>query len=65
MQQNGLFSFLFKRKLGNFLPSQTKIGYFHKARLSTLWPNKNASISFGIIFHKVINKNEKLFHSNN
>ena len=25
----------------------------------TPWPNKNASILFGIIFQKLINKNEK------
>ena len=31
----------------------------------TPWPNKNASILFGIIFQKLINKNEKLFHNNN
>ena len=31
----------------------------------TPWPNKNASILFGIIFQKIINKNEKLFHDNN
>ena len=34
MQQNGLFSFLYKQKWGNFLPSQTTIGYFYKAGLS-------------------------------
>ena len=27
----------------------------------TPWPNKNASILFGIIFQKLINKNKKLF----
>ena len=31
----------------------------------TAWPNKNAIILFGIIFQKIINKNEKLFRSNN
>ena len=31
----------------------------------TPWPNKNASILFGIIFQKLITKNEKLFHDNN
>ena len=31
----------------------------------TLWPNKNASILFGIIFQKLSNKNEKLFYKNN
>ena len=31
----------------------------------TAWPNRNASILFGIIFQKLINKNEKLFHNNN
>ena len=31
----------------------------------TPWPNKNASILFGIIFQELINKNEKLFHNNN
>ena len=31
----------------------------------TPWPNKNASILFGIIFQKLINKNEKSFQNNN
>ena len=31
----------------------------------TPWPNKNASIMFEIIFQKLMNKNEKLFHNNN
>ena len=31
----------------------------------TPWPNKNASILFGIIFQKLINENEKLFRDNN
>ena len=30
----------------------------------TPWPNKNASILFGIIFQKLIYKYEKLFHNN-
>ena len=31
----------------------------------TPWPNKNASILLGIIFLKLINKNENVFHNNN
>ena len=31
----------------------------------TPWPNKNASILFGIILQKLINRNEKSFHNNN
>ena len=31
---------------------------------TTPWPNKNTSILFGILFHKQINQNEKLFHIN-
>ena len=31
----------------------------------TPWPNKNASILFGIIFQKLIDKIEKLFDDNN
>ena len=31
----------------------------------TLWPNKNASSLFGIMFQKPIHKNEKLFYNNN
>ena len=27
-------------------------------------PIKNASILFGILFQKLVNKNEKLFHNN-
>ena len=30
----------------------------------TPWPNKNASILFGIIFQNLIHKNEKSFHNN-
>ena len=33
--------------------------------LCTPWPNKNASILFGIIFQKPINKNWKLFQNKN
>ena len=36
-----------------------------KQILSTAWPNKNASILFGIIFQKLIHENENLFHNNN
>ena len=32
---------------------------------TTPWPNKNASILFGIIFQKLISKNEQLFHNKN
>ena len=35
------------------------------ALLHTTWPNKDASIFLGIIFHKLISKNEKLFHNKN
>ena len=38
---------------------------FGKFEDYTPWPNKNASILFGTIFQKLINKNEKLFHDNN
>ena len=31
----------------------------------TLWPNKNASILFGITCQKLIDKKEKLFHNSN
>ena len=34
MQQNGLFSFLYKQKWVIFFPSRTKKDYFHKAGLS-------------------------------
>ena len=34
-------------------------------KFNTPWPNKNASILFVIVFQKLINKNEKLFHNNN
>ena len=39
-----------------------KMQYFLQAMLMakpyTPWPNKNASILFGIVFQKLINKNE-------
>ena len=42
------------------------IGCYHVKWLKrTPWPNKNASIVFGIIFQKLIDENEKSFHGNN
>ena len=42
-----------------------KLTQKYKKHLNTGWPNKNASILFEIIFQKLINKNEKLFHNDN